>query len=176
MRVERIEEFQIPLLVHQAIADMLRESFPEYPEGRSFLKQLPDFRLLAWDEDHLIAHMGVEHRLISNSAKLLRIFGIADLCVATEHQNQKVATRLILELETLAQIYGIDFLMLFAKDHELYLANGFELVQNDCQWLMIQGCQTLGITHRKVADSLMIKSLGGKPWEDGLVDFLGHVF
>ena len=108
MRVERLEEFQIEPSVHQAIGTLLRHAFPEYPDGRSFLKQIPDFRFLVWEDTQLIAHAAVEHRLICNDECPLRIFGIADLCVDSGFQHQRIATRLLLELETLGRIHGIE--------------------------------------------------------------------
>ena len=70
----------------------------------------------------------------------------------------------------------IDFLLLMAKDHGFYQANGFQLATNTCQWLMISEHHALGIAHRRVKSSLMVKALGKKEWRPGLVDFLGHVF
>ena len=54
--------------------------------------------------------------------------------------------------------------------------NGFKLVDNTCRWLIVNQQKTLGIAHRKIADSLMVKPLGSKEWKDGIVDFLGPIF
>lgn len=176
VRIERTEEWLVAPAVQQQIAALLGEAFPDYPAGQSYYKQLPHFRLLAWHESRLVGHLAVEHRLISNSGAPLRIFGIADLCVAADHQHRKIASCLLLELETLGRVNGIDFLVLLAKDHDLYLHNGFQAVDNLCQWVMVQRFRTFGVVRRSLGGSLLIKPLGDKTWKNGLVDFLGHIF
>lgn len=176
MELQRIEEYQIDKTTHLAIQGLLQHCFPGYPVERSFFKQLPDFRYLLRKDGLLIAHMSVEHRLINNDGQLIYIFGVADLCVDEAFQHQKIATRLLTELETLGKIHDIDFIVLQAKDHELYQNNGFLLQNNLCQWLLVSGNQTLGIARRRLEQSLMVKPLGEKHWKPGLTDFLGHVF
>ncbi len=176
VRIDRKEECLIAPAVLEQIAALLSEAFPDYPPGQSYYKQLPHFRLLAWRESRLVGHLAVEHRLISNDGRPLRIFGIADLCVAADHQHKKIASCLLLELETLGRVNGIEFLVLLAKDHELYLRNGFQAVDNPCQWLMVQRFRTLGVVRRSLGGSLLVKPLGDRAWSGGVVDFLGHVF
>lgn len=176
MDLKRIEEFQIDETTQEAIRSLLLKSFSGYPAGKSFFKQAPDFRYLLWEKDYLIAHMAVEHRYINNSGQLLRIFGVADLCVDEDFQHQKIASRLLLELETLGKLYDIDFIVLQAQDQQLYINNGFQAQSNLCQWLLIQNNTTLGVARRRLEQSLMIKPLNQKQWGTGLVDFMGHVF
>ena len=176
VHIERIEEFLIPPAVLEQIAGLLAEAFPDYPSGRSYLKQLPTFRLLAWQDATLTGHLAVEHRLVAVEGTPLRIFGIADLCVAGAFQHRKIATCLLGELERLGRTNGIDFLMLLAKDHSLYLQNGFQPVDNPCCWTVLQRFHTYGVVRRSVSGSLLVKPLSGSPWPPGLVDFLGHIF
>lgn len=176
VRIERIEEFLIPPAVQEQIADLLAEAFPDYPVGQSYLKQLPTFRLLAREDATLVGHLAVEHRLVAVEGRPVRIFGIADLCVARAFQHRKIATGLLGELEHLGRTNGIDFLMLLAKDHGLYLQNGFQPVENPCRWTVLQRFHTYGVVRRSVAGSLLVKSMSDAPWPAGLVDFLGHIF
>ncbi|HMO39567.1 MAG TPA: GNAT family N-acetyltransferase [Saprospiraceae bacterium] len=176
MKLQRIEEFLLSPEAHAGIQVLLQNNFPGYPEGQTFFKQLPDFRYLLWQGEILVAHMAVEHRLINNDGQLLRIFGVADLCVATDFQRQKIGSQLLRELEVLGLAHSIDFLVLQAKDQDLYQKNGFQPATNLCQWLLISHQQTLGVARRRLAQSLMIKPLSDKVWRQGLTDFLGHVF
>ncbi|MCB0580597.1 MAG: GNAT family N-acetyltransferase [Phaeodactylibacter sp.] len=176
MKLQHLQEYEIDEATEQAIAGLLGDCFPEYPNGRIYYKQLPDFRFLCWEDGALIAHMAVEHRMIGNDGQPCRIFGVVDLCVAEAFQHRRLASRLLSELTILGLRHRVDFLLLMAKDHSLYLSNGFRLATNTCQWLMISEHQTLGIAHRRVKSSLMVKPLGKKEWRPGLVDFLGHVF
>ncbi|MCB0567772.1 MAG: GNAT family N-acetyltransferase [Phaeodactylibacter sp.] len=176
MKLQRLQEFEIDEATESAIAGLLGICFPEYPEGRIYYKQLPDFRFLCWENETLIAHMAVEHRIVNNDGQAFRIFGIADLCVSEPFQHRRLASRMLSELTILGFRHRVDFLLLMAKDHSLYHTNGFQLVSNICQWLMISEHRTLGVAHRRIPSSLMVKALGNKEWRPGLVDFLGHVF
>ena len=175
MDFNRIEEFLIPTEKHQAIQDLLKRSFADYPQNQSYYKQLPDFRFLVWKKDQLVGHLAVEHRIMNNAEQLITVFGIMDICVHPDFQNKKIATKLIQQLEALAKKNQIDFLVLTTGDYDFYNQFGFKLVQNTCRWLMINQNKTLGISHRRVTDSLMVKSISTKEWKSGLVDFMGTV-
>ncbi|WP_053693134.1 GNAT family N-acetyltransferase [Streptomyces sp. WM6372] len=174
MRIEVRAEHQIDSQVHERIHALLEESFAGYPE-RSYFKQLPQFRYLAWGDGRLLGHMGIEHRMITNGGTPLRIFGIIDLCVTASARSQGCASRLLSEVESAARSSGADAIVLFADDPRIYLANGYECVQNDGRWLMLHEHETFGIAEKPL-DALMVKMLSGKRWESGVVDMLGYLF
>ncbi|MDX1666510.1 MAG: GNAT family N-acetyltransferase [Saprospiraceae bacterium] len=176
MKTERIEEFKLSRQLRSTIANLLRDCFRGYPEGYSCYHQLPNFRYLVWSKDKLIGHMAVIHRLINNAGRRVSIFGISDLCVATDYQHRKIASSLLERLNALGEQWNIDFLLLLAKDHELYEAHGFELVELDGRWLIISNSRSLGLARRRLPGTLMVKPLGDKKWQDGEIDFLGHLF
>lgn len=171
----RREEFAIGAAELRAVKKLLRSAFPGFPD-RTFYRQLPDFRLLGYADEQLMAHMAVEHRLINNAGQLLEVFGVMDLCVDALFQRRRIASRMLEQLADLGRSHQVDFLVLLASQHQLYLEHGFRLVQHPCVWMMISGDQTLGVARRSVNTSLMVKSLGKREWEDGLVDFLGPIF
>ena len=105
MKIERIEEFRITKPIRQSIRELLANCFQEYPAGRIYFKQVPDFRFLVWNKEQLIGQMAVEYRVINIANTIVRIFGVADLCVDKAYQSQKIATNLLLKLEELALKY-----------------------------------------------------------------------
>lgn len=152
------------------------ESFSDYPLDRSYYKLLPQFRYLVWAGDNLIAQMGIEHRVISNTGIPLRIFGVIDLCVAPSYRSQKIATTLLQQVEELGRTSKIDFLVLFADDSRLYAENGYQRVANICRWLKVDENQTLGVGEKSLSDCMMVKQIGKPIWQDGVVDLLGYLF
>jgi len=176
MITKRIEEFEIDQATSDAIHELLRESFEEYPRARTYYKQVPTFRYLVYDNAILTGHLAVEHRMINVGGEPSCIFGVADLCVRDGYQDQKIASNLLEALETLGKKHQIDFIVLIAQNHQLYQNNGYQLSTNTCRWLMINEHQTLGVNHRNIDDCLMIKPLQNKQWNQGLIDFLGHIF
>jgi len=173
--VQRVEEFELTAEEEQAIRQLLGSAFSVYPD-RTYYKQQPDFRYLCWEQDTLVAHMGIEHRTINNAGQLLRIFGVADLCVQKAYQHRHIGSLLLSELSLLGQKNGIDFVVLIASDQQLYLKNGFLPVDNTCRWLLISEHATLGVAQRHIESALMVKPLGKKRWKNGVVDFLGPIF
>lgn len=62
------------------------------------------------------------------------------------------------------------------REHELYLRAGWTLVDNRCSW-EIDDHHTLGMTtETSLADCMMVKPIGDRPWPPGDVDMLGHIF
>ncbi len=176
MEIQRIEELKITDQQKKAIHQLLATCFSGYPEGRIYYKQLPNFRYLAYQEDHLIGHLAVEHRMISIDQKPYSILGVVDICVADEHRGKNIAATLLQHLEELGIENKIDFIILTATEHNLYLKNGYELFSNSCRWLFINEHQTLGVKNRYLPEALLVKPLGENKWSEGTVDFLGTVF
>lgn len=176
MRIEVIREYEISQATHKLANQLLVESFPEYPLGRSYYKLLPQFRYFVWDNEQLIAQMSIEHRVITNSGVPTKIFGVIDLCVAASHRRQGIATELLQQIEQLGKASGIKFLILFADDDRLYLRHGYQRVENVCRWLKVDEHKTLGIGEASLADCLMVKPLATQQWKKGTVDLLGYLF
>lgn len=176
MILHRVEEFQLTPAIHEKIRSLLALSFESYPSDRNFLHQTPSFRYLMLDDKALIGHMAVDHRIIQLDKQTMSIFGITDICVHPEHQHQQTATKMITELEALANEYKVEALMLFTNLFPLYMKLGFSKQPNKCRWLMIQNNVSLGVARRSLEDCLMVKMLSDKKWTEGEVDLLGHVF
>jgi predicted N-acetyltransferase YhbS len=176
LRYQRIEEFQINDQQQQAINRLLQEAFDSYPNHLIYANQLPSFRFLVWDNEKLVGHMAVEFRIVRVGEAIMRIFGIADLCVSIDYQQQNIASSLLQKLEKLGKQSQVDFILLIAQDHGVYEKNGFQLVSNPCRWLMINQQQTFGVGNRKLVDCLLVKQIGITKWQEGLVDLLGHIF
>lgn len=174
--IEQIEEYQISTFLHERISHLLQVCFPNYPTDKSYFNQIPNFRYLAWYDDKLIGHLGVVHRIISLNGVELRVFGIVDLCVDEDFQSMKIGSNILKQLESLAQISNIDFMILISEANSFYSEQGFLMVENSAKWLMLQNSQTFGIAHRRLSDCLMVKAIGTKPWEEGTIDFLGSIF
>ncbi|MCB0644526.1 MAG: GNAT family N-acetyltransferase [Phaeodactylibacter sp.] len=175
MDLERIEEWQIPKATHAAIRQLLGQAFPHYPD-RSYYQQVPSFRLLARQQEQLIGHVAVTFRVINAGGEPFSVFGLGDVCVHPDFQNRKVGSQLLQYLTELGQLHGIDFLVLIAADHALYLANGFVLVENVCRWQVIKQQASFGIRQGRLPDSVLVKALTDKVWPEGLIDFLGSMF
>lgn len=175
MQYHFVEEFRIDRNLEQSIRKLLQDSFQSYPD-RHYYKQVPNFRFYVMDQDHLIAHVAVEHRIIGMAKEPKSIFGIVDLCVAKDYKNRGIARELLKRVETLGQECEIDFAVLFADDDRLYSQVGYQHISNVCRWLMINEHQTIGVAKRSLSDCMMAKSLGNQHWVEGEVDLMGTVF
>ena len=176
MKIIRTIEFDISKENHKRITDLKNLSFPETKRSRSYFKQLPHFRYLVFAEEELIAHMGVDHRVISVNASVFTIFGVVALCVRPDYQQQGIASKLLTLITELAKEKSIDFLFLVPHDNRIYLKNGFEAVSQECIWLGIEDHQNCGVLTETIEEGFMIKQTGNKLWKDKTVDLLGYMF
>lgn len=177
MQLEKIEEFAINTETQRKIYNLLQSSFGQFPRERIFLKQAPSFRLLVWDNEVLIAQCAIVFRTISLDKVPFRIFGIMDLCVDEHYQNQKIGSKILKKVEAFAQEYNIDFILLFGGTQDFYLQNGFQLVHNNCRWVLIKDYKTMGIMTRRIPETLLVKSISGQEWNgNALLDLMGFIF
>ena len=176
MKITRTIEFDISQDVHRQITKLKNLSFPDTKRNRSYFKQLPHFRYLVFEQDLLIGHMGVDHRVIRVGDYVCSIFGIIALCIKPSDRGRGIASRLLELVETLAREKSIDFLFLVAKDNRLYLKNGFQAVSAQCSWLGIEDHCHCGVLTETIAENFMIKQTGDKLWVDRPIDLLGYMF
>ncbi|MEV5788034.1 GNAT family N-acetyltransferase [Streptomyces sp. NPDC052287] len=174
MKIETKAEHEIDSITHQKLCELLKSCFPEYP-SRTYYKQLPHLRYLAWEEEVLIAQVGIDHRMIRSGDTPLRVFGIIDLCVTSSTRSRGLASNILTQIESMACSSRVDALLLFADDPRVYLANGYRKVSNRVKWLMINDHETLGITEKPLGE-MMVKMLSDDPWDEGVVDLLGYLF
>jgi hypothetical protein len=176
MRIDRVEEFAISAQVFAQAQDLLQIAFPGYPLDRPYFKLRPHFRYLAWNDETLVGQMGVDHRVIRVGTDPLAIFGVIDLCVASHYQHRSLATQMLQMLAVLAHETQRDAIVLFADDHRVYSANGYERIDTPCTWMMIDDHRTLGITEQSLGACMMVKPIARPRWPDGAVDMLGYLF
>lgn len=177
MSLMRVEEYLLKPRLQQSISKLLRTCFSQYPPHRTYLSQLPDFRLL-WlsEEGTLLGHLAAEHRIMNANGAPVRVFGVADLCVLPESRKQGIATGLLHAVESLGRENRVEFVVLAAADQSWFARRGYQPVDGNFKWLMIHENQSLGIASRRLSQTIMIKPLGDTPWTEGPVDFLGHIF
>jgi predicted N-acetyltransferase YhbS len=174
--VVRVAEPEIGANVSGRLQSLLQACFPGYP-ARSYFKLPPHFRYLAMtSHGDVAAQMGVEFRVIRVGDRVLRTFGVVDLCVAESGRSRGLAGRLLAELTEFARTCEMAFVVLFADDDRLYARNGWARVTNRCTWVRIHDHATLGIARQEDTGAMMVKAVGEQAWPEGDVDLLGHVF
>ena len=177
MEIARTIEFDIPEKIHRQITELRNSCFSaKNAKQRSYYKQLPHFRYLAFAENMLVAHMGVDHRVISLGNSIVSIFGVIDLCVKPSHQGQGIASKILALLTDLAVEKSVDFLFLVADDNRIYLKNGFQSISHYCSWLRIHEHKNYGVAVEKIEEDFMIKQTGNQSWIDEPIDLLGYMF
>ena len=176
MQIEEKIEYDIAPQLHNEITRLRNDCFPESSKERSYFKQLPHFRFLAYEDGILVGQMGIDHRVISVGKSVFSIFGVIDLCISSGYRRRGIASELLEQLSALAKEKGIDFLFLVADDPRLYEKNGFQLISTSLSWLRIDDHKNYGVGIERFENELMIKQTGEKIWPDEPVDLLGYLF
>lgn len=177
LEIRKYSEFELTQEIQQQIALLLQKCFPETDfSGRHYFKQLPHYRLLAYEDEMLVGHVGIDYRMMRLNDKSITVFGINSLCVLEERRNHYIGSFLLEEAEKIAGTSSADFIFLFSKNGSLYLKHGFKFVDNICTWLKIHNHQSIGIGDEFIQQEIMIKEISGKKWEAGNLDFLGYLY
>jgi predicted N-acetyltransferase YhbS len=177
LKLDLVDEYALDESQREGIRSLLAACFPEdaYTRTRTYLKQLPPRRLLAYEAGQLVGQLGLEHRAIGTSQGPHQVLGVADLCVSEASRRQGVASHMLSEVESLARAARVPFLVLFARDHRLYERNGFVHAPNPLRWVKIHEHEITGVAVEPL-EELMVKAVGSVAWPEGLVDLLGHQF
>ena len=172
----RVAEAEIGEDLSRQLQSLLQVSFPGYPD-RSYFKLPPHFRYVAMRSDGVVAgQMGVELRVIRVGDRVVRTFGVVDLCVGESERSRGLASMLLAEVTEFARACGMAFVILFADDDRLYARNGWAHVRNRCSWVKIDNHTTLGLAIKVDPGVMMVKAVGIRAWPEGDVDLLGHLF
>jgi len=159
----------------QAISDLLTVCFDNAHEGRTYYKQLPQVRLVAWDGQAAVGHVGLEYRNIRVGDQMIPIMGIIDLCVAPEHRRQGIGAKLL--GQAAARSKGQSFAMAMADEHSLYVQQGYDLApDDDVTFLAIDELRCHSVIQRDLNKIMMVKPLTDTQWPKGPVDMLGYLF
>ncbi|WP_147273543.1 GNAT family N-acetyltransferase [Ciceribacter lividus] len=176
-RVKRVPEYEIDAPTAKQIVALLDENFPDTFDGRTYFKQLPHFRYLAFDGETVIGQAGVDHRVIRAGGKIIRIFGIVDLCVTPTHRGVGLASNLLKQIENLAAVSNVDFLVLMGDVDALYIANGFQHVGSAMtKWLAVEEVESFSLIERDLSYCFLVKPVRGESWPLGPIDMLGYLF
>ncbi|WP_367874915.1 GNAT family N-acetyltransferase [Luteolibacter sp. Populi] len=176
-QVQELIEHEIPVAIQADIARLLELCFPNTFEGRTYYKQLPDFRLLLWNRGILAGQLGIDSRMVNIGGDILRVFGIIDLCVHPQQRGEGIASLLLSKAEKIGQLHDRDFLVLMADRHEVYMKSGFTRVEPaHTKWLGIDERKSAGVIQRDLGDCFLIKPLSNRPWPSGEIDMLGYLF
>lgn len=177
LEIRKYSEFELTKDIQQQIAALLQICFPDTDyHGFHYYKQLPHFRLLAYEDEMLIGHVAIDFRVMRLNDQPINVMGIIELCVLEDRRNHYIASFLLEEAEKLAKASTTDFMFLFTKNGAIYQKHNYHFVDNICTWLKINEHKTIGIGDEFIAKEIMVKEISGKKWETGNLDLLGYLY
>ncbi|MCM0148669.1 GNAT family N-acetyltransferase [Photobacterium galatheae] len=170
-----IPEIEISPESHTAIQQLRNAAFPDHQVERSYYKQLPHYRMLAYSGDQLIGHMGLDYRVIRTGDAVLKTLGVIDFCVHEHVRGQGIGSSMLVALSEYAQTRDVDFLMLMSERTQFYSRHGFQPVTAHHSWLRLHEHQNYGIGFEPL-NELLVQSVNGLAWPSGHIDWLGYMF
>ncbi|MCA9040204.1 MAG: GNAT family N-acetyltransferase [Planctomycetaceae bacterium] len=177
LQILSLPEYAIVGETRLQVQSLLGECFPGWFDGRSYVKQLPHFRFLAMEGESVVGQLGVDVRVINVGGTVIPIMGLLDTAVRLDRRNTGIATKLLDAAECHARDGELEFLVLMADRHDLYLKAGYRRIQPaPTKWLAIEDRQTIKVIERDLSDCFMAKPLTDKTWPTGTIDMLGYMF
>jgi GNAT superfamily N-acetyltransferase len=157
---------------------LLSESFPGYFHKRIYHKNVPTYRYIVQLENQVIGQVGIEYRVInSKNNGSIEIFGITDLCIKKEFQNQGIGKSLLSIIEEDGKKGNINALILFADNHALYLKEGYRNENVSCKFLAIEDLASVGIIDRNMNHCFLVKTISPHlDFTNDNIDMLGYIF
>ncbi|HRH56944.1 MAG TPA: GNAT family N-acetyltransferase [Chitinophagales bacterium] len=177
LEIRKYNEFELTEDIQQQIALLLQKCFPDTAyHGRHYFKQLPHFRFLAYEDEMLVGHVGIDYRIMRLNGQPVKVTGIIELCVVEERRHHYIGSFLLEEVEKLAKNANADFILLFSKVGSVYIKHNFRYVDNICTWLKIHEHKSIGIGDEFIQNEIMVKEISGIKWETGNLDMLGYLY
>ena len=162
--------------VENAIMCGRNRAFPNHQSEYFYFKQIPYGILFKEVNNKIVGQCSVIYRCIRINETPYRIFGVCDLWVDEEFQNNGIASELLDELFSLSYEKSIDFNILIADRFDLYKKNNFHPFSANAQWLRINNHYNYGVASEYIND-VMIRSINKIIKEDIInLDFLGEMF
>lgn len=179
--VKFVPEIEIDEGTSDTIVGLLSQCFPgEGHDGRDYFKQLPHHRILAYEDDRLVGHLGVDLRVMNLNGQAIRVFGAIDVCVAPDRQGLGIGTDLLQRFETVARHSNrVDFLFLLSKNPAIYEKLGYRRTKVQTTWLKIDQHKNYGLGIEQISDALLLyKAISDTQcqWNDGELDLLGYMY
>jgi len=179
MNIEFVPEIQVDNSTSAAIVELLAQCFPgEGHDGRDYFKQLPHYRLLAYEEERLVGHLGVDLRMMNLNGQAVTVFGAIDVCVSPDRQGSGIGSALLKRFEAIARDSNrVDFLFLVSKNPAIYKSLGYKKTTLRTKWLKIDQHKNLGVGDELITDAFFLyKTISDNQWSDGELDLLGYMY
>lgn len=155
------------------LRDLFFSSFSYNPIflARRYLKQCPAHRWLVKGEGgEIVAHTAVHEKTIGTASGDLRVGGVAEVCVDSNHRGLGLVKAMLRSVDFWLQSRPIDFAMLFG-DARIYASSGYLPMTNE-----LRAANALSRHWNPFCGKPMIKCLSDRPWPAGLIDLRGPTF
>lgn len=175
--IEVLPETQLTSATDNAISVLLDTCFPDTFEGRSYFKQIPHGRILAWKDGALAGHMGYDLRIMRFGEQLKRVFGIIDLCVEATQRQQGIGAALLQTAISHAEEARADAMLLVTQQPSYYTRFGFVTVSTAAvTWLGIEDRRSVGLLTESLAGEIMVRVEKNTPLPIEQIDMLGYLY
>ncbi|MBE2278003.1 MAG: GNAT family N-acetyltransferase [Rhodobacteraceae bacterium] len=171
---ETLAEAELTPETETAIADLLSRCFAGF-DGRSYHQIRHGWRHLIREDGRIAAHVAVQLRAVRLGDRLLTVGALAEVATDPSCRGRGLAGQLVQAALQRLRTTQACHALLFGTA-ALYAATGFRPVRNPMIWADMQGART-GAIRQERAESLMVLTLTGEPWDEGAtLDLLGPLF
>jgi len=141
--------------------------------AKRYNAELPAHRwIVRADDQSLAAHLAIHDKLVRVDGKILRVGGVAEVCVHPAHRGKKLVSRLLASAHAWMESEGIPFSVLFGRI-EVYASQGYRQIPNPCR------CYNASHSAWETGATpwILVRPLASDPWpETGILDLRSPSF
>jgi len=172
-RIKFIEDTEVDAGLNRKLIKILSVCFDDQPvfKQRRYYKEMPGCRWYIEENEQIIAHTALHEKNILLDSRLLKICGIAEVCVLPEYRGKGLVKLILKKIDQWLIDNNYKYAMLFG-DENVYSSSGYFNIDNEIKYVDYETKET----KTEIIKCAMVKKLSEEPWPAGLVDLMGPTF
>lgn len=152
----------------EEIKELLTVSFPDL-HGVFYEKNIPNYIVVALENDHVIGQVAVYERLVSIDDVNETIGILSLVAISGEYQHKGISKKILQAAHEVLKMDGMAFSLLFAINEDYYKSSGYISMKNKTTFIEDS------LTKTFIFRGGMVKTLSDTHWDAEWLDLLGEV-
>lgn len=172
-KINYIKDSDVDEELNAQFIEILSLCFSNQPvfKTQRYFKEKPSYRWYIEDGNLIIAHVAVHDKDIETKKGVIRIGGVAEVCVHPDYRGKGLVKKMLAFIHERLKENGFGFAMLYGEER-VYSSSGYTTIKNEIKFLD-------HVTKEwkiEISKDAMVAPLIDDNWPDGLIDIKGPTF